>query len=200
MKKALAPHKSKFDAIPEPIRHQIAHIIHKDQAIVEAFYSKTLKADIDEILRSLHCLVKSIWYMAFNAERPNLNGDHYGYERVAQITSDASACYAACHRDLRESPDIDGRRCHGFCLLASSRTCQETTLVVPVMYSDKPSGWYDQLDESIIIGSIVKVSRNVSAIPPFQRKQVFVAKRAKNHTEGASADSAKARQLEAMSK
>jgi hypothetical protein len=89
LKRALAPHKNKFDAIYKPIRHQIAHIIHKDQAVVEALYSRTLKTDIDGILRFLHCLVKSIWYMAYNAERPNLNGDHYGYaERVAQITAD----------------------------------------------------------------------------------------------------------------
>ena len=92
LKKALAPHKNKFDSIYKPIRHQIAHIIHKDPAIVEALYSRTLKADIDEILRFLHCLVKSIWYMAYNAERPNLNGDHYGYaERVAQITRDTES-------------------------------------------------------------------------------------------------------------
>lgn len=92
LKKALAPHKNKFDSINKPIRHQIAHIIDKDPAIVEALYSRTLKADIDEILRFLHCLVKSIWYMAYNAERPNLNGDHYGYaERVGQITRDTES-------------------------------------------------------------------------------------------------------------
>lgn len=89
LKKALAPHKTKFDAIYRPIRNQIAHIILKDQLSVADLYSRTLKTDIDDILRFLHSLVKSIWYMAFNAERPNLNGDHYGYaERVAQITRD----------------------------------------------------------------------------------------------------------------
>jgi hypothetical protein len=92
LKKALAPHKAKFDAIYKPIRNQIAHIILKDQGLVDDLYSRTLKTDVDDILRFLYCLVKSIWYMAFNAERPNLNGDHYGYaERVAQITRDTES-------------------------------------------------------------------------------------------------------------
>jgi hypothetical protein len=89
LKKALAPHKAKFDQIYKPIRNQIAHIIHKDEAGVAALYSRTLKADIDEILRFLHCLIKSIWYLAYNAERPDLNGDHYGYtERVREISEE----------------------------------------------------------------------------------------------------------------
>src|ERR1019366_3439708 len=88
LKKALVPHKAKFDQIYRPIRNQIAHIILKDNAGVAALYGRTLKADVDEILRFLHSLIKSIWYMAFNAERPNLNGDHYGYgERVREITA-----------------------------------------------------------------------------------------------------------------
>jgi len=62
LKKALPPHKAKFDQIYKPIRNQIAHIIHKDEAGIAALYSRTLKADIDEILRFLHCLIKSIWY------------------------------------------------------------------------------------------------------------------------------------------
>ncbi len=72
---------------PPRIRNQIAHIIFKDDARIAALYSRTLKADIDEILRFLHCLAKSIWYLAYNAERPNLNGDHYGYaDEVQRIT------------------------------------------------------------------------------------------------------------------
>jgi hypothetical protein len=89
LKKALAPHKTKFDEIYKPIRNQVAHIILKDDARVADLYSRTLKTDIDEILCFLHSLIKSIWCMAFNAEAPNLNGDHYGYaERVRQITRD----------------------------------------------------------------------------------------------------------------
>lgn len=92
LKKALAPHKAKFDQIYRPIRHQIAHIILKDDAAIAALYSRTLKADIDEILRFLHCLIKSIWYLAYNAERPDLNGDHYGYANsVAEITAETEA-------------------------------------------------------------------------------------------------------------
>jgi AbiU2 len=89
LKNALVPHKAKFDQIYKPIRNQIAHIIFKDDARVADLYSRTLKTEIDDILRFLHCLVKSIWYLAYNAEPPNLNGDHYGYgESVAQITRD----------------------------------------------------------------------------------------------------------------
>jgi len=92
LKKALAPHKAKFDQIYKPIRNQIAHIILKDDASVAALYSRTLKADIDEILRFLHCLITSIWYLAYNAERPNLNGDHYAYaQRVAEIAAETEA-------------------------------------------------------------------------------------------------------------
>lgn len=92
LKKALAPHKAKFDQIYKPIRNQIAHIILKDDAGVAALYSRTLKADIDEILRFLHCLVKSLWYLAYNAGRPDLNGDHYGYaDRVREITEETEA-------------------------------------------------------------------------------------------------------------
>jgi hypothetical protein len=33
--------------------------------------------------------VKSLWHLAYNAERPDLNGDHYGYaERVREITEE----------------------------------------------------------------------------------------------------------------
>jgi hypothetical protein len=92
LKRALAPHKTKFDEIYRPIRDQIAHIILKDDARVADLYGRTLKTDIDEILRFLHSLIKSIWFMAFNAERPNLNGDHYGYaERVAEITRETES-------------------------------------------------------------------------------------------------------------
>jgi hypothetical protein len=92
LKKALAPQKAKFDQIYKPIRNQIAHIILKDDASVAALYSRTFKADIDEILRFLQCLVQSLWYMAYNAERPDLNGDHYGYvERVRHISEEAEA-------------------------------------------------------------------------------------------------------------
>jgi len=92
LKKAVAPHKAKFDQIYRPIRNQIAHIILKDDAVVTALYSRTLKADIDEILRFLHSLIKSIWYMAFNAQPPNLNGDNYGYaESVAGITRETES-------------------------------------------------------------------------------------------------------------
>jgi hypothetical protein len=85
LKKALAPHKAKFDAIYKPIRDQIAHIILKDEGSVADLYSRTLKTDIDEILCFLHSLVKAIWHLAFNAHRPKLTQDNYGYAgRVAQ--------------------------------------------------------------------------------------------------------------------
>jgi hypothetical protein len=89
MKKALAPHKTKFDSIYKPIRDQIAHIILKDDALVTDLYSRTQKTDIDEILCFLHNLIRAIWELAFNATPPNLAGDHYGYaRRVAEITQD----------------------------------------------------------------------------------------------------------------
>lgn len=75
LKKALAPHKAKFDDIYRPIRHQIAHIIFKDEQSISALYSRTLKTDIDEILCFLHNLIRAIWELAFNALPSDLNGD-----------------------------------------------------------------------------------------------------------------------------
>ncbi|MGH9667366.1 MAG: hypothetical protein ACRD9L_23330, partial [Bryobacteraceae bacterium] len=89
LKRALAPHKTKFDSIYKPIRNQIAHIILKDDTMVADLYSKTLKTHIDEILCFLHNLIRSIWYLAFNATEPNLSGDNYGYAgRAKKITEE----------------------------------------------------------------------------------------------------------------
>jgi hypothetical protein len=57
LRKALAPYRSKFDEIYKPIRNQIAHIILKEQALIEDLYARTQKTEIDEILRFLHSLV-----------------------------------------------------------------------------------------------------------------------------------------------
>ncbi|MEX2263004.1 MAG: hypothetical protein WD696_13695 [Bryobacteraceae bacterium] len=89
LKKALAPHKAKFDDIYRPIRHQIAHTIFKDEHSISALYSKTLKTDIDEILCFLYNLIGAIWEIGFNARPPDLNGDKHGYaQRVAEISKD----------------------------------------------------------------------------------------------------------------
>jgi hypothetical protein len=70
LKKALAPHKAKFDAL----------------------YSKTLKTDIDELLRFLHSLVHAIQDLAWNGRKPDLTGNDYGYAgRVREISSQAEA-------------------------------------------------------------------------------------------------------------
>ena len=89
LKKALAPHKTKFDSIYRPIRHQIAHIIYKDQQTIADLYSKTLKTDIDEILCFLHSLIQAIWELAFNATPPETDCDKHGYaRRVDEIGKD----------------------------------------------------------------------------------------------------------------
>ena len=89
MKRALVPHKTKFDAIYRPIRNQIAHIILKDQVLIAALYSRTQKTDIDELLCFLHSLIGAIWHLAFNATPPDLTGDNYGYAtRIAEIATD----------------------------------------------------------------------------------------------------------------
>jgi hypothetical protein len=90
MKRALAPHKRKFDAIYKPIRNQhVAHIALKDASLIADLYNKTQKTDIDEILLFLHSLIAAISDLAHNAARPNLTGDNYGYaRRVAEITAE----------------------------------------------------------------------------------------------------------------
>ena len=78
LKKALAPYKKNFDATYRPIRHQIAHLIVKDEQAIADLYSKTLKTDIDEILSFLHNLIQTIRDLAYNAEPPDLVGDKHG--------------------------------------------------------------------------------------------------------------------------
>ena len=104
LKKALAPHKRKFDDIYKPIRDQIAHIIFKDEQSIESLYSRTLKRDIDEILCFLHSLVHAIREVAYNASQPKLSGDNYGYAaRVAEITKQTEEL-------LRELPMRSSRK------------------------------------------------------------------------------------------
>jgi hypothetical protein len=90
LKKAISPHKTKFDTIYKPLRDQVfAHTVLKDEALVADLFSRTLKADIDEILRFLHSLIQAIWHLAFNAQPADLIGDNYGYaRRVAEITEE----------------------------------------------------------------------------------------------------------------
>jgi hypothetical protein len=104
LKKALAPHKAKFDEIYKPIRNQIAHIIFRDEHSIESLYSRTLNTDVDDILCFLHSLVHAIWEMAYNALEPKLTGDHYGYAaRVAAITKETEEL-------LRELPIRSSRK------------------------------------------------------------------------------------------
>ena len=90
LKRSLVPHKAKFDAIYKPIRNQVfAHTVLKDEGLVADLFSKTLKADIDQILCFLHSLLWAIKELAYNARPPGLNGDNYGYRRrVAEITDE----------------------------------------------------------------------------------------------------------------
>jgi hypothetical protein len=89
LRKALAPHKSKFDDIYKPIRNQIAHIILKEQALVEDLYARTQKTEIDDILRFLHSLVWAIREMADNGRPPNLCDDNYHFaDRVSEIKTE----------------------------------------------------------------------------------------------------------------
>ena len=103
LKKALAPHKTKFDDIYKPIRDQIAHIIHKDEQAVAALYAKTLKTDIDDILSFLHSLVESIWEMAYNGTQPNLVGDNYGFAAPSHKDHQGKRriCFMNCRPTLR---------------------------------------------------------------------------------------------------
>ncbi|HMD48403.1 MAG TPA: hypothetical protein VKG79_04870, partial [Bryobacteraceae bacterium] len=98
LKKLLAPHTAKFDAIYRPIRNQIAHIILKDESLILGLYNRTQKDDIDELLCCLHTLVHAIREMWINGRHPELSGDNYGYaRRVAEIDH-------ATERLLREIP------------------------------------------------------------------------------------------------
>lgn len=89
LRRALAPHRSKFEAIYKPIRNQIAHIILKEQVLVEDLYARTQKTEMDEILCFLHSLVWAIREMADNARPPNVSGDNYHFaDRVGEIRAD----------------------------------------------------------------------------------------------------------------
>jgi hypothetical protein len=68
LKRALAPHKAKFDANYKPLRDQVyAPIVVKDELLVAVLFSKTLKKEIDEILCFLHSLIFAIKELAVNA-------------------------------------------------------------------------------------------------------------------------------------
>jgi hypothetical protein len=84
LKTALTLHYDKFRAIYQPIRHQVyAHKSIQDDAAISALFSKTLTADVIEILRFLHTLLWAIWEMAWNGKRPDLDDfrDYDGYVR-----------------------------------------------------------------------------------------------------------------------
>jgi hypothetical protein len=78
--------------------------IFKEEQSIASLYSRTLKADIDEILCFLHGIIRAIWEMAYNAAEPKLNGDNYGYAtRVAEITKETEEL-------LRELPMRSSRK------------------------------------------------------------------------------------------
>jgi hypothetical protein len=86
LKAALTPHYEKFKTIYQPIRHQVfAHKSIQDEKAIEALFSKTLIADVAEILRFL--LFWAVWEMAWNGKQPDLT-DFRSYDgEVRHVTS-----------------------------------------------------------------------------------------------------------------
>jgi hypothetical protein len=71
---ALMPHQAKFKSIYQPIRHTyFAHRGMASQKAIETLFSRTLKADVVEILKFLHTVLWAIRDMAWNARKPDLN-------------------------------------------------------------------------------------------------------------------------------
>jgi AbiU2 len=65
----LMPHYDKFIAIYQPIRHKyFAHRGTESQQAIEELFSKTLKADVGEILGFLHTALWAINNMAVNGQ------------------------------------------------------------------------------------------------------------------------------------
>ena len=78
------PHYEKFKAIYQPIRHKyFAHRGAESQQAIEALFSKTVKADVAEILGFLHTTLWAIREMAWNASRPDLTSSA-DYERYVR--------------------------------------------------------------------------------------------------------------------
>jgi hypothetical protein len=81
-KRTIAPHASTFEAVYRPIRTNVfAHQLLKDQALVSAWFSKTLIKEMDDILRFLHDMIRALWELAYNGTRPALGVTDYGYHR-----------------------------------------------------------------------------------------------------------------------
>ncbi len=84
LRAALVPHVGKFTAIYQPIRHKyFAHRGMESQRAVEALFSKTLKADVAEILGFLHTTLWAVREMAWNGSRLDLT-NHTDYERYVK--------------------------------------------------------------------------------------------------------------------
>ena len=89
LRTALTPHCDKFKAIYQPLRHKyFAHRGTESQQAIEGLFDKTLKTDVDAILRFLHTLLWAIREMADNGKRPDLVNFADYYREVRTVVGD----------------------------------------------------------------------------------------------------------------
>jgi hypothetical protein len=98
-KRALKPHKKKFDELYKPLRDQIfAHTVLKDPALIADLFNRALKSEIDKILCFLYNVISAIQDLAHNGRPVDPNGDDYGYARRVKEIEDRTT------RLLRQLP------------------------------------------------------------------------------------------------
>lgn len=85
LKKALAPHRAKFQALYAPIRNQVfGHSIVTDHLSVQALFANASIPDIEALLFFLRDLLSNLQDLFLNGHQPKLGLRTYSYrERIA---------------------------------------------------------------------------------------------------------------------
>lgn len=91
LKKAVTPCQTKYRLLCKDIRDKVfAHKIVSDSVAASDLFSKAQISEIDDLLYSLHDLMKVIWHMLMNGMKPELSITTYDYrERIKKTTEDA---------------------------------------------------------------------------------------------------------------
>jgi hypothetical protein len=99
LKKALDPHKAKFEAVYLPIRHKIfAHKAFDDVALVSNLIAKAIIKEIDDVLCFLFNLIEFLWQLFHNGRKIKLDGqaEYVSHkERIKGTTREVLVALAA---------------------------------------------------------------------------------------------------------
>jgi hypothetical protein len=80
LKKALAPHKKRFDEIYRPIRHTIAHRIMTEDQAGQKYFSKTNREEVGTLIDFLRDLVGVLTNLYWNGHKPELGTQDFTHD------------------------------------------------------------------------------------------------------------------------